>query len=230
MRNSSRYAVYYAPEIASYLADFGASWLGWDPERGEAVAHPAYADLPVPVSELTATPRKYGFHGTLKPPFKLTNGYTVSDLNDALVELAGQQQAFDIEAVNLHSIGGFLAITPTRHSAPLAALAENCVRQLDAFRASPGEAELTRRRSAKLSKAQDRNLTRWGYPYVLDEFRFHLTLTGKLAPEILEPVRERLQIELASILAKPLPIQEICLFREAQDGNFHIVKRYQLSA
>jgi len=230
MKNSSRYAVYYAPEVGSDLADFGASWLGWDPERGESVAHPAYADPPGPVSELTDAPRKYGFHGTLKPPFKLTNGYTVSDLNDALVELTSQQQAFEVERIGLRSIDGFLAITPTRYCAPIATLAENCVRQLDAFRASPLEAELTRRRSAKLSDAQDRNLTRWGYPYVLDEFRFHLTLTGKLAPEILEPVRERLQTELSLILTQPLPVREICLFREAKDGNFHIVKRYQLSA
>ena len=51
------------------------------------------------------------------------------------------------------------------------------------FARPPGAAELERRRKAGLSAAQEKMLLRWGYPYVLDEFRFHLTLTGRLQPE-----------------------------------------------
>ena len=230
MENASRYAVYYAPEVGSDLAGFGASWLGWDAETGRTVPHPDGADLPLAISELTETPRKYGLHGTLKPPFKLSKGYTVTDLDTAISELASQQPAFEIPHISLHAISTFLVITPTENSDKLARLAENCVRNLDAFRASPSEGELSRRRTANLSDAQEHNLMRWGYPYVLNEFRFHLTLTGRLASEHVKPVAAHLQGVLAQTLAAPLPVREICLFGQDIDARFHIIKRYPLTA
>lgn len=230
MENASRYAVYYAPETGSDLAGFWASWLGWDAETGRAVPHPDDTGLPLPISELTQTPRKYGFHGTLKPPFKLSKGYAFTDLDAAMDELARQQPAFKIPHISLRAIGTFLAITPTESSDELVRLAKSCVRNLDPFRASPSEAELSRRRAANLTDAQEYNLKRWGYPYVLSEFRFHLTLTGRLAPDHIKPVTAYLQGALAGPLATPLPVREICLFGEAIDGKFHIIKRYPLAA
>ena len=72
MEEFKRYAVYYAPEPGAF-ANFCARWLGWDAITGAEVAHAEVAGLPCPVSELTETPRKYGFHGTLKPPFHLSD-------------------------------------------------------------------------------------------------------------------------------------------------------------
>jgi hypothetical protein len=42
------------------------------------------------------------------------------------------------------------------------------------------EEELTRRRKAELTPEQDKLLVDWGYPWVLDEFNFHFSLTGSL--------------------------------------------------
>jgi hypothetical protein len=62
-----RYAIYYTPQGA--LAEVGAAWMGWDVARGVAVDHAMVGDLDL--AKLTRTPRKYGLHGTIKPPFVL---------------------------------------------------------------------------------------------------------------------------------------------------------------
>jgi len=226
MEHFSRYAVYYAPEAGSALARFGAQWLGWDAQAGQACPHPENTGLPV--AALTATPRKYGLHGTLKPPFRLAKGHRAEALDQAVAELARAQQGFDIADISLRSVGGFLAITPTNPAPELSDLARACVQKLDAFRAPPTSAELARRRSAGLSDAQESNLMRWGYPYVMQDFRFHLTLTGRLDPAAIAPVQQYVQTALAAPLCAPLPVREICLFGEADDGHFHILKRYGL--
>ena len=228
MSYSSRYAVYYAPEINSELANFGANWLGWDAQTSQSVPHLIYDDLPV--SDITATPRKYGFHGTLKPPFRLAYGKTVADLNEAVAELAAYQTAFEIENISLRILDGFLAITPTQNSTEISALADTCVRDLDWLRAPLGAEDLARRRAAKLTPRQEKYLTEWGYPYVFEDFRFHLTLTGKLPEKLASVVQGRLIHRLAKPLSCPLAIREICLFRENSDGRFYIFKRYPLAS
>ena len=75
MDQMKRFAIYYAPRGGAF-ADAAAAWLGWDLTRGRAVAQPdlpGLVDLPG-LADLTAEPRKYGFHGTIKPPFRLAGG------------------------------------------------------------------------------------------------------------------------------------------------------------
>ncbi len=88
-----RYALFWAPPRGSALARFGASWLGWDAEAGELVPHPEVPRLPLPVAEITATPRRYGFHGTLKPPFRLAEGANVAGLDAAAAAAGGADRA-----------------------------------------------------------------------------------------------------------------------------------------
>jgi hypothetical protein len=85
-----------------------------------------------------------------------------------------------IPSLEVRRLGGFIAVVPTEPSAALADLAAATVAALDPFRAPPSEAELARRRKARLSDRQEALLMKWGYPYVMEEFRFHLTLTGRL--------------------------------------------------
>ncbi|PKP65441.1 MAG: phosphonate metabolism protein, partial [Alphaproteobacteria bacterium HGW-Alphaproteobacteria-8] len=75
MDQMHRFALYYAPPPGP-LADFAADWLGWDATAGREMPHPIVPGLPGPVEELTRAPRKYGLHGTLKPPFRLAQGAT----------------------------------------------------------------------------------------------------------------------------------------------------------
>ena len=77
-----RQAIYFAPPAGSPLARFGAAWLGWDPEAGAEVEGLPVAGLPLPREALVAAPRRYGFHATLKPPFRLAAGRDAAGLDD----------------------------------------------------------------------------------------------------------------------------------------------------
>lgn len=224
MRACRRYAVYYAPEPGPFAA-FGAAWLGWDAEAGRAVPHP---DVPgLDVAALTRTPRKYGFHGTLKPPFRPTGD--VSALPGAIDRLARTIPRFAAPPLRLSRIGPFLALVPSAPCPALEALAAACVRSLDAFRAPPAEAELAKRRAAGLSPRQEALLAAWGYPHVLDEFRFHLTLTGALDETACDAAEAALRPLVAPFCAAPMPVTAITLFGEAEDGRFHILRRFPLA-
>lgn len=228
MAQFERYAVYYAPEPGA-LADFGAAWLGWDAARGQDAAHPRIPDLPQTVAQLTETPRKYGFHGTLKPPFRLVDGATQARLEVAVADLAQTLAPAHMPGLALEQIGGFVALIPTGDTAGLERIASACVKELDPFRAPLSAEDLIRRNAARLSEAQKELLGRWGYPFVMEEFRFHLTLTGNLPPEAAAAVRAALAPQLAPLIARPFVIRDICLFGEARDGRFHILHRYALS-
>lgn len=228
MDGFTRYAIYYAPP-AGPLADFGAAWLGWDPRSGRRVAHPSLPGLPSPVAEITATPHKYGFHGTLKPPFRLADGFDVAELHNAAEALASSLAPVLLDGLKLDRMGRFLALVPEGDTTQLALLAARVVEALDAFRATPEPEELERRRAAGLDDRQEALLTRWGYPYVMEEFRFHLTLSGSLPDETAAEVARRLRPVLDPLLPRPFRIRDICLFGEGQDGRFHHLHRYALS-
>ena len=229
MQDYRRYAIYYAPEPGP-LADFGAAWLGWDPARGAPVAHPAIDGLPAPVAELTETPRKYGFHGTVKPPFRLAEGTDAAALHAAAQDLCAARAPVRLAGLRLSRLGRFLALTPEGDAGALAALAGTVVRDLDSFRAPLTEAEIARRRPDRLSPAQRDLLDTWGYPYVFEEFRFHLTLTGPLPDDATAAaVEAALAPVLAPILPRPFTIASLCLFGEDADGRFHLLHRYALS-
>lgn len=227
MPNYTRYAVYYLPPDGSDLANFGAAWLGWDNLSGAAVDHPEVGTLDV--SAITQTPRKYGFHGTMKPPFRLAEEASPDSLKDALGALAADTAAFDIQPLALKSLGFFLALVPSARSASLADLAGRCVMDLDRFRAAPSEAELGKRRAAGLSDQQEANLQAWGYPYVLDEFRFHLTLSGKLSEPDLAEVKTMLDPLTASLCTDPVSVRDVALLGEVDGGNFHLIQRFALT-
>ncbi|WP_068113067.1 DUF1045 domain-containing protein [Tropicimonas marinistellae] len=228
MDGFTRYALYFAPPPGP-LADFGAAWLGWDPRGGRKLAHPSVPGLPMPVAEITRTPHKYGLHGTLKPPFRLAQGFDVSELHNATEALASSLAPVLLDGLTLARLGGFLALIPDGETTPLALLAARVVEALDAFRAPPSEEELDRRRKSGLSARQEILLQKWGYPYVMEEFRFHLTLSGKLPDAEAEAIAARLRPMLEPILPRPLRIRDICLFGEGQDGRFHNLHRYTLS-
>ncbi len=223
-----RFGIYYTPQNGAF-ATFGAHWLGWDIETGKAVAHPEIAGLPRPVADLTATPRKYGLHGTIKPPFRLAEGTTQEGLETAIATLAARLAPVTLEGLTLNRIGSFLALTTKGDQAPLAALAGAVVKGLDTFRAAPSDDELARRRQSRLSPRQEALLTQWGYPYVMEEFRFHITLTGRLAKGEAAQVQTALAPHLAPLLPVPFKVPDLTLVGEDEDGMFHEIQRFALS-
>ncbi|SLN61292.1 2',5' RNA ligase family [Roseivivax jejudonensis] len=228
MTDYTRYAVYYAPEPGVF-ADTAARWLGWDAGAGVPRDPPDVPGLPRPVSEITARPRKYGVHGTLKPPFRLSPDSTQDALAADVAALAARTAPVTLPGLRLAQIGPFLALVPEGDTAPLAALAAATVADLDHHRAAPTEAESARRRAARLSERQEALLARWGYPYVMEEFRFHVTLTGPLPPEERDATHDALAAWIAPVLPAPFAVTSLALFGEAEDGMFHLLHRYALS-
>lgn len=225
MTGFKRYAVYYAPPPGAF-ADLAAAWLGWDPEAGQPVSQP---DLGLPASAITDDPRRYGFHGTLKPPFRLADGVDLADLQSALHRLAEGLAPVTMPGLRLASLDGFLALIPEGDANPLKALAAEVVSRLDPLRAPLTEPEIARRKPERLTPHQRALLDQWGYPYVMDEFRFHLTLTNRLDPQMADQAIPVLSDHFAPVLPRPFTVAELCLFGEPQDGPFRLIQRCPLA-
>lgn len=223
----SRYAIYYTPPPGP-LADFGADWLGWDIATGTERPHPDIPDLPKPVSTLTKTPRKYGFHATIKPPFRLAEGTTEAQLTEAAETALAALAPVTLDGLRLAQLGHFLALVPDGDTGPLSHLAGRVVQDLDAFRAPAGEAELARRRARGLSPRQEALLTTWGYPYVMEEFRFHMTLSGGFGDEVLGPTMTAISPRITPILPRPMVLSELSLVGERDDGRLETVRKLRL--
>lgn len=223
-----RYALYYAPSDAG-LWRAGSDWLGWDALTGRPVGQPAVPRL----AEATAAPRKYGFHATLKAPFRLAEGATPRGLHAALAGLADRLAPVPLPGLAVTRLGGFLALCPAPEAAPeasrLAALAAEVVRHFEPFRAALTEAEIARRQPERLSARQNQLLRDFGYPHVFEEFRFHLSLTGDLAPEELARIAPLAQAYFAPHLARPVMLDRLCLFGEDDTGRFHLLSAQPLS-
>lgn len=208
-----RFALYYTPPPGSALDGLGRCWF----------AEPSTA-------ELTAQVRIYGFHATLKAPFRLAQGRDRNELQDALAAFCAARAAVPTGRLVLAEIEGFLALVPERQTAELEALAAGCVTEFDAFREPPGERELARRRAAGLTARQDRYLLAWGYPYVLEEFRFHMTLTRRLTLAESAETRARLAPLAAPATAEPLVLDAVSLCLQRHEGAaFEVVERLPLS-
>lgn len=217
-----RYAL-YLDAAESELGVLGSRWLGRDAASG------ARLDPPVPVgfaperfAALTGEPRRYGFHATLKAPMRLARGFDRASLCEAVAVFAASRRGFALPPLELGRLGSFLALRLAARCAALESFAADCVMAFDALRAPPDAAEAARRRRAVLTPRQMQMLERWGYPYVLDEYRFHFTLTGTLAGL---DASELLQLEHAArrhfrpaALQSP-PVRTLAVYEEPAPGE-----------
>jgi hypothetical protein len=222
-----RYAVYWAPEPQHALAQLGEQWLSQDPAEA-------------PVSE----PALYGFHATLKPPFRLADGCCEAELLAATQCLAQAHCTFDMPPLQVAWLQGFLALRPQPLIAsahPLWRLADACVSELDGFRRPAADAELLKRKAAGLDAEQEALLQLWGYPHVLQRWRFHMTLTNSVferqtqqSPQANSQAKAllvRLQQLFAPALAQPLRCDSICIFEQSEAGQaFRLSHRFGLAA
>jgi putative phosphonate metabolism protein len=230
MSNYQRYAIYYAPAQESRLNRFGAGLLGYDAFGGEDLPFPADVLQAAPDWQaLTADPRKYGFHATLKAPFSLAAGKTEAELFAACSAFAATPRAIPAFAPVVGSISGFIAVIPAEPPSELIQLAADCVTAFDPFRAPLTDADRARRNPSRLTSAQREHLDRWGYPYVMDDFRFHMTLTGRLGGARRESVLAMLQARFAALGMATLAIDRIAVFRqEGAASRFRIVGEWEL--
>ncbi|WP_300037775.1 DUF1045 domain-containing protein [uncultured Roseobacter sp.] len=218
--NFTRYAIYYTAPPGEF-AHAGATWLGWDIATGLAcdpVAGPA-----------AERPGKYGFHGTIKPPFALADGMAPGKLQEDARAFCARLPPVRLQGLHISVLGRFLALTPVGPTDALAALAADVVRGLDPWRKPPTEAELDKRRRPGMSAVQEQNLTRWGYPYVLDAFRFHMTLTGLLDAAGRQTLQDQATAHFRPALPAPLVITDLSLCGEREDGRFQEICRLPLA-
>jgi putative phosphonate metabolism protein len=232
MSNYPRYAIYYAPAPASDLDRFGAELLGYDAVGGTDLPFPEAVMEAVPDwRELTGDPRKYGFHATLKAPFSLAQGKAEAELFAACAAFAATPRAIPRFRPVVGSISGFIAVIPAEPPPELIQLAADCVSDFDCFRAPLTEADRARRNPSQLTPAQREHLDRWGYPYVMEQFRFHMTLTGRLGSERREPILAMLRRRFASTGIEILAIDRIAVFRQEDAASrFRMVGQWQLRA
>ncbi|HLG79936.1 MAG TPA: DUF1045 domain-containing protein [Bradyrhizobium sp.] len=232
MTGFPRYAIYYASPRGATLDRFGTELLGYDAWTGEDLPFPDGVTEAVPDwRDITSDPRKYGFHATLKAPFALAPGRTEAELVAACAGFAGEPRAIPAFRPVTDSISGFIAVIPAGRSAQLEALAADCVTAFDCFRAPLTERDRARRNPAELTERQRDHLDRWGYPYVMDEFRFHMTLTGRLDASRRGSVLTMLRKRFAAIAVDSLSVDRIALFRQdAADARFRIIGAWPLAS
>lgn len=220
-----RYAIYFTPPKESPLTRLAASWLGRDPFSATTVQPPATSTLnPAEIAFHSAAARRYGFHATLKAPFALASGESESSLAAAVAKFAAVTEPFAIPRLAVGQLDGFFAMLPAVPVPALNRLADDVVRTFDRFRLPLSDAEIERRNPDALSAEEFRNLHRWGYPYVFESFRFHMTLTGRVAGGEAERVRTALDEVFGSVLAAPVLVDGIALFVEPEPGapfNIH---------
>jgi len=206
-----RMAIYAAPPRVSALAQAADAWFLPDPARDHWLEEPSL----------------YGFHGTLKAPFRLAEGQSQELLELAMsalaAELAPQEPVRLLPAI----LDGFVALMPDPKDMPrIAALAGHVVRALEPFRAPLTPEEIARRRRAELTQAQDALMLRWGYPYVFQEFRFHMTLSGRLPDKDARAVLELARSHFAEATSEPMPLDRLWLFVQPVPGARFQPQRY----
>jgi len=227
-----RLAIYYTPPEGSPISRVAADWLG----RNSSSLASEYNQLPENISserfsKIIASPFHYGFHGTIKPPFRLVNGVEVNQVAAKLRSFAANYQSFILPPLAVTYMHNFFCLRPLRPNKALNQLAADAVILFDEFRKPPDEAELARRRSAGLTAGQEKSLQEWGYPYLMDEFRFHLTLTGKIDSEqerlvLDEELRKRFTRELL----QDLPFSSLALFMEENKKPMRLIANFALSS
>jgi putative phosphonate metabolism protein len=226
-----RYALYFAPPEGSAWGRFGAAWLGRDAATGADLPHPEVPGVPAETFHaLTGVPRQYGFHATVKAPFALRSGATRDGLAAALERFCAPRAAFRMPRLEVTRIDDFLALAPVARESRINDLAAECVRDFEVFRAPLEASELERRRRGGLSPRQDRYLEEFGYPFVLAEFRFHLTLTGSIdgaPPQVVAAVRAAAERAVAALADEPLHFDALALFEQrSHDAPFLQLARF----
>ncbi|ASY63917.1 protein RcsF [Sinorhizobium sojae CCBAU 05684] len=186
---------------------------------GEPVEFPSIGALSV--SEIafhTAVPRRFGFHATIMAPFHLAPETDEVQLLKALMHFTTVEAPLTVERMELARIGQCWGLAPQVHCHSVHLLAARVVQAFDRFRAPLSEEEVERTDPDRLTAPQFANLHRWGDPFVMDEYRFNLKLTGPLNAA----AERRLETPLRGLfeprLAEPLVVDSLALFVEQDAG------------
>lgn len=227
---TTRYAVYFVPNADDPWWDFGCSWLGRNAATDESVAQPMVDGItPERLWALTQSPRRYGFHATLKAPFALSATQTEDGLLEAIDRFCSHRQAVLLRDLQVSVTDRVVSLRPAQPSMEINELAFDCVRTFDPFRAPLQETERARRVATGLSSEQTKLLERWGYPFVDGQYRFHLTLSGQVDGREGDALCNALYGMLREQGLRNLLVDNLVLCTEPGPGEaFRIVRRFPL--
>lgn len=217
---TKRYAVYFAPVRESGWWRFGAHWLGRDEANGNALAQAASLQLGAgELRRITAEPRRYGFHATLKAPFRLRRDVDERTVLERVARLARGMKSVPLATLVPVWMEGFVAMVPAAPNPALNALAQACVTELDELRAPPAADEIAWRRPERMDARGRELFERFGYPLVLERFRFHMTLTGRIDAALAGQVVAQVARPVVRLnLDEPPVLDRLCVFVEPEPG------------
>ena len=216
---SERFAIYYAPAATDPLWLKAIEWHGRDPLSGATLDGPLRGVTRDALFDRSASARRYGFHATIKAPIALADGTDAAELEQALAEFADSHAPVAIGPLKLTLLDGFLALVPKVQSAALTAFAAEVVERFEVFRALPSAAERERRlKGAHLSPRQIELIERFGYPYVLEQFQLHLTLTDRLPESEREAYSRAAAGYFGALAASTATLDRLVLFHEPEAG------------
>lgn len=235
MSTPFRHAAYFAPAPHSQAWRLGSQWLGRNAYQFTTLEQPEFKNLNSEIFEqLTRTPRLYGWHATLKAPFELNSNARLEELQAAFRHLTNNTISAFRVPLKLVEMGDFLALVPSHPSPDLQLIAEQCVRGLHSLTLPLTDAELQRRTGAGLTSRQTALLHEWAYPFVMDQFQFHMTLSGSLKnveSQVKMNLKKAAQEWFTPLLENGLDIDAVTWFsQDQQHGNFRWVERFELDA
>jgi Protein of unknown function (DUF1045) len=232
--NQYRYAVYFTPRANTQWALAGSRWLGRCIFSGKVFEAPVVEGVTAnEFKDAIQEPRRYGWHATLKAPFRLaTNQQFASEaaLVDAMKDLVSSMQSFTLPPLRVGMMRNFVALRADGDQKRINAVARTCVTNLHYLVQGLDEQALVRRRKANLSPEQDRMLVQWGYPWVLEEFQFHLSLSGPVDGLNLET-----RAALLNAAQQHFAIEEDCRFDQislfcerSPNAPFELIESFDL--
>ena len=168
---------------------------------------------------ITAEPRRYGFHATLKAPFRLRHDVDERMVLERVARLARRTNPIPLATLVPVWMDGFVALVPATMNPTLNALAQACVTELDELRAPPAADEIARRRPERMDARGRELFERFGYPLVLERFRFHMTLTGRIDAALAGQVVAQIARPVARLnVDEPPVLDRLCVFVEPEPG------------
>ena len=219
-----RYAICFTPPASDPLSLVAANWLGRNVFSGDMLEPPAVRGLGIhEIAFHTAVPRRYGFHGVLKGPFHLSADMSQPQLLRDLMRYAGTFAPFQISRLEIARLGSFYSLMPSAPCEQIQYLASAIVQEFDRYRAPLSEADIERSDPDGLSAAQFANLHRWGNPYVMDEFRFHMPVTGSINAIDMPRIEPALRTIFEPVLKEPVMVSNVALMiEEGAGGPFRV--------
>ena len=228
-KSFERYAIYYVPSQDSLLGQFGHSWFGYGAEagfvpRGDFELDDGFLEL------ITQVPKRYGLHATLKAPFSIAEGQTLEGIIENLEKFSSNRKRFSLGQLKYGIHHGFLALV-SDNNFRINQFASQCVLGFEEFRAPLTMKERTRRLEKPMTDHQRLMLEEHGYPYVLSEFHFHITLTSNLVnDQDQQMLLSVLKPYLDEICSTPTELDSIALVGDPGNGqHFELIKRFPLA-